>query len=73
LEEKVVSFSWDITYNSGVYGSKSGWSHTTVGVSTAFEWERFYFIPALHYQWSFEETVNDEDEFYMTLSLGPLF
>jgi hypothetical protein len=72
-KEQSLSFSWDITYNDGALGSNPGWSHITVGVSTQFEWKEVYFIPAVRYQWSLEETVDPEDEFYATFSVGYKF
>ena len=68
-----LSFMWDLTYNDGVFGSDSGWSHTTIGTSTTFTWKHFYLTPALYYQWSFEDTVNSEDEAYLTISTGVVF
>ena len=72
-EEQFLSLEWDLTYNDGVYGSDSNWSHSTIRVSTTFEWKGFYFTPAANYQWSFEDTVNDEDEFYASFSIGYSF
>ncbi len=72
-EEQYLSLSWDITYNDGVYGSKSSWSHSTYNVSTTFEWKQLYFTPAVGYQWSYEDTVNEEDEWFFTMSLGYYF
>ncbi len=72
-EEQAIDLSWDITYNDGVFGSDSCWSHSTIGVSTTFEWRNLYFTPAVNYQFSFDDSVNDEDELYALLSVGIAF
>lgn len=71
--EQTIDFSCDITYNEGVFGSDSGWSHSTFGISSTFTWSKFYLTPSINYQWSFEDTVNDEDEFYASISVGYTF
>lgn len=63
-DEQALSFSTDLTYNDGTFGSESGFSHATIGLSTTFEVGDFSITPSLNYQWSFEDTVNDEDEFW---------
>lgn len=72
-EEQAISFASDITYNDGVYGEDSCWSHATVGVSTCFEWKGFALTPSVNYQWSFEDAINDEDDFWATISVGYSF
>ncbi|MEW6235852.1 MAG: hypothetical protein AB1656_10735 [Candidatus Omnitrophota bacterium] len=72
-EEQAIDLSWNIAYNSGCYETDSSWTHTTIGASTTFEYGQFYFTPALYYQWSFEDTMNEEDEFYASFSAGFLF
>jgi len=69
-EEQFLSLTSDLTYNDGAYDADPGWSHSTVGISTAFEWKGFTLTPSVNYQWSFEDTVNDEDEFWAGISLG---
>ncbi len=72
-EEQTLSLTWEITYNDGVYGSEADWSHSTGGLSTTFEWKGVAFAPAANYQWSFEDTVNDEDEFYASFGIAYSF
>jgi len=72
-EEQSIDLIWDIAYNAGYDGADPSWTHTTVGASTTFEYGDFYFTPALNYQWSFEDTMNDEDEFYASFSAGYRF
>jgi hypothetical protein len=69
-EEQALSISADLTYNDGVFDSDSGFSHATTGVSTNFEWRRFTLSPSVNYQWSFEDSVNEEDEFWVGVSLS---
>ena len=72
-ETQAIDLSWDITYNDGVFGSDSCWSHSTIGVSTTFEWRNLYFTPAVNYQFSFDDSVNNEDELYALFSVGIAF
>ena len=76
--EQTLSFTWDVTYNDGT-GSGLGafptgsdvdhdWSHMLWGVSTAIECYPGTFTPALYYQTSMDDSVNDEDEFWVGLS-----
>ena len=62
-----------MTYTDGAFGTKPSWSHSTLGVSTTFEWKGIYLTPALYYQFSFEDSVNPEDDLYMTVSVGYTF
>ncbi len=72
-EEAAISLGWEIVYNDGMYGSDSGWSHSQATISTAFEWQGFTLNPAVFYQWTFEDTVNSEDEFFASISLNYAF
>ena len=70
--EQVVSLMADLTYNDGygAAGADHDWSHATVGASTSFEVaENLAFTPALYYQISMDDSVNDEDEIWTSLSL----
>ena len=72
-EEQALSFSADLTYNDGAFGSDSCWSHTTVGLATNLEWKGFTLTPSVNYQWSLDDSVNDEDEFWAGISLAYSF
>jgi hypothetical protein len=72
-ESQAISLFADLTYNDGAFGSESGFSHSTVGVSSNFEIGDFAIVPMLNYQFSFEDTVNDDDEFYGGVSLSYAF
>ncbi|RJP31381.1 MAG: hypothetical protein C4527_07990 [Candidatus Omnitrophota bacterium] len=69
-EEQAISLKWDIAYNDGPFNTDSDWSYSTIGVSTTFEWNNVYLTPSLNYQFSFNDVVNDEDDFYATISFG---
>jgi len=68
--EQNISLFADLTHNDGAFDSEAGFSHSTVGISTSFEWRSISLIPALNYQWSFEDTVNNEDEVYGSITLA---
>lgn len=72
-EEQAISLYSDLTYGDGAFETDSGFSYATLGVSTTFEWSGVYLTPALYYQFSFEDSVNDEDDFYAMISLGYTF
>jgi hypothetical protein len=75
--EQTFNFIWNITYKDGT-GAGIGafptgdvehdWSHVLWGVSTAIECGPGTFTPAVYYQTSMEDSVNDEDEFWAGLS-----
>jgi hypothetical protein len=71
-DEQVVSLMADLTYNDG-YGSVAAdhdWSHATLGASTSFQIaDNLDFTPAVYYQISMDDSVNDEDEVWTSLSL----
>ena len=70
---QAISLTTDLTYNDGVFGSEPGWSHSTAGLSTSFRYGGFALTPGINYQWSFEDTVNDEDESWVDISLSYSF
>jgi hypothetical protein len=71
-----LTFSWNITYNDG-QGSTDpdtdakvdhDWSHITWGVSTSLDIGPGTFTPAIYYQTTLDKSINDEDEFWTSLS-----
>lgn len=70
LEEQTLSLGWDVTYNDGAFSSDPYWSHSTANLSATLTWKGLSFSPMVTYQRSFEDTVNDEDEFYASFSLS---
>lgn len=59
--------------NDGAFGSRPGWSHCLTGLSAAVPLGPFTITPSLNYQWSFEPTVNREDEFWAALTIACSF
>lgn len=69
-DEQDLSLTADVTYNDGAFDADSDFSHATVSLATTFEWKGFTLTPSLQHQWSFEDTVNRENEFWAGVSLG---
>jgi hypothetical protein len=78
--EQVLNLSLAFVYNDGVapgvvINAASGtidhdWSHAVLGISTNFDLgHNLSFTPAAYYQWSMEDTVNTEDEAWVSLSM----
>ena len=70
--EQVINLIADLTYNDGYGGAgvDHDWSHATLGASTSFEIaENLTFTPALYYQMTMDDSVNNEDEVWTGLSL----
>ncbi len=72
-EEQCLAFSADLTYNDGAFGVDSDFTHATIGVGTDFEYQGFTLSPFLNYQFSFEDAVNDEDDFYAGFTVSYAF
>ena len=70
---QTYSFVWAIDYNDGAFGSKPGWSHSVVGLSTGISVGRFTITPSVNYQWSFEPSVNPVNEFWAAISFQTVF
>lgn len=60
-------------YNDGAFGSQPGWSHCIAGLSATIPLGPLALTPSLNYQWSFESSVNPEDEFWGALTLAYTF
>ena len=61
----------DVWYNGGQYNVDTGWSHATFGGSITIPLpSNLELTPGVWYQASFEDEINDEDEFWATLSLA---
>jgi hypothetical protein len=72
--EQPLMFHAELVYNDGFHplGAQvdHDWSHLLVGAITEFDLGyNMYFTPALWYQFSFESSVNPDDELYTTLGL----
>ncbi len=75
--EVPLSFSWDIVYNDGTGASTvdHDWSHMVFGLSTAFDVPSIggKLAPAIYWQSSFEDTVNEDDELWAGISYSLSF
>ncbi len=79
LSEQVVHLSADLVYNDGVGASYApggngsvdhDWSHFVFGISTDFDLgNNLAFCPGLYFQASMDDSVNDHDETWVSLSL----
>ena len=74
-KEQALSIYMETFHNDGAQWAmvEPGWSHLAAGISTTFEWHRFGFTPGINYQWSREETVNNENDFWYTIKLSYTF
>jgi hypothetical protein len=77
LPEQVLHLSGSLVYNGGVGAAYApngsvdhDWSHFLLGASTDFDLgNNLALCPALYYQASMEDTVNTNDETWVSLSL----
>jgi hypothetical protein len=70
--EPTIDLGWDLTYNDGA-GVGGGvvshdWSHMTWSVGSSFDVGPGTFTPAIYFQNSMDDSVNDEDEIWTSLS-----
>lgn len=79
-DDQVVKLHSELVYNGGLspFGDfvNSGISHAVVGASTDFAFgaaRNIILTPAIYYQFSFEETVNPDNEFWAGVSLKYAF
>ncbi len=68
-----LSFSGEVAYNDGLFGSDHDWSHSTFGVSTSVPAGPVTLTPFVYYQVSMDDSVNDEDEIYGGVSASISF
>jgi len=75
MGEQIVKLHSEVTYNNGVNPVDgvpigAGFSHVVLGASTDFELGYGLKIPVGgYYQFSLEESINEEDRFWMTVGL----
>lgn len=63
-----------VNYHTGFLGVDAGWSHATATISTSAPLnDTLSWHSSLNYQWSFEDTVNPDNEFWATLGLRASF
>lgn len=68
--KQTIDLGSSLNYHDGVFDVKEGWSHATASLSTTFNLSGTRITPGVNYQWSFEDTVNDEDEFWAQVSVA---
>jgi len=70
IPERTFHLTAETIYNDGAYGSTHDWSHAVFGISTSFNvTKNLTFTPAFYYQSSWEKSVNEHDEHWISLSL----
>jgi len=73
---QLLHLSVATVYNDGLGGPDvdQDWSHMVFGISTEFELtDNLAFKPTIYYQSSWDDSVNSEDECWMSLSLSYAF
>ena len=76
--EQVINLHMEVVYNDGVGPAGQmvdhDWSNAVFGISTSFDLgNNLSFTPALYYQSSWDDSVNDEDEFWVSLGMAYKF
>ena len=70
--EQKLSFTMDMVYNDGTYGAAvdHDWSHIVWGLTAPMRcpWTGGTLTPAVYYQKSMDDSVNDENELWTGLS-----
>ena len=74
LPEQVLRLHSEFVYNDGVgpggQNVDHDWSNAVFGLSTDFEVAKnLIFTPGIYYQASFDDSVNDDDETWVSLSM----
>jgi hypothetical protein len=77
-EQRVLNLHYEMVYNDGVspvppYDADNDWTNAVFGVSTNINLsESVTLTPAVYYQSSWDDSVNEDDEFWggITLSMG---
>jgi hypothetical protein len=79
--EQIIHLTWETVYNDGVgpgnpakpeFGRKvdHDWSHQVFGISTDIPIvKNLFFVPAFYYQNSWDSSVNQQDETWVSLAL----
>jgi len=70
--EQLLHLSADFVYNSGTarLNVDHDWSHAVLGVSTDFDIaNNLTFTPGLYYQLSMDDSINPDDETWVSLSM----
>jgi len=70
---RTLDLGASLNYHDGVFGVEPGWSHATAHLSTTFGVAGINLTPSVNYQWSFEDTIDTEDEFWAAFSVAADF
>jgi len=76
--EQVINLHTEVVYNDGVGPAGQNvdhdWSNAVFGISTSFDLgNNLSFTPGLYYQSSWDDSVNPEDEFWVSLGMAYKF
>ena len=70
IPEHILHLSTNFVYNDGVLGADSEWSHIVFGALTDFDLgSNLTFTPGAYYQVSMDDSVNNDDETWVSLSM----
>jgi hypothetical protein len=70
LLQKPLVLSSELVYNDGLGGLTHDWTHATFGIATNFDIaENLTLSPALYYQISMDDAINDQNELYTIIGL----
>lgn len=72
-QSQYVGASASLNYMDQAFKVKTGWSHSTAGFYTGVKAMDTYLTISLNQQWSYEPSVNPNDELWSTLSLSKEF
>ena len=72
-KNQFINLAGSINYHTGAFGVEPGWSHATAQLATPFEIATFIITPSVNYQWSFEDTVDPNNDFWVMISLAKNF
>jgi len=72
--EQILHLSAAMVYNGGVGGVDHDWSHAVLGVTTDFDLGNDCTLrPGVYYQSSWEDDVNESDEFWASVGVSYAF
>ncbi len=66
-----LDFGAAVGYNNGQFNTDAGISHLNFSVSSGFQIGSFSVVPGVSYVLVPEATVNNDNEFYISLSISP--
>ncbi len=68
-----ASLAGSASYNDGAFGVHPAWSHSTAHLTAGFTTLGFNVAASFNQQWSFQPTVNPENERWTSLSVAMAF